>query len=713
MALICPRPAASPKRTHTPPADSQNGSVGRGSTDGGRTWQPADVMLQKPEWAISPQHLYPLRDGSVWACVRMLKVAGDGKGAWRNAILRSTDLGRTWQQVSDEGGYIACEMSNGELLWLCGAASPHAWGISVRATRTSRWSGGNVVWSETRPHPELGPTSDEWMVAETDRPGELVCMMRQQQHSHYYATAKSFDYGRTWTPWRDSNVFMGPIPCRPSIRSMGDGRLVSTYGQRYVGRTFAVVSRDRGETWDVANRQVILHSPHEYHWSHDSHYTDIAWAEGRMWLAVDYIASPRNRARQRGIYGTFLDERFFRRAYAGVQLRHTAPIVCANTIGLWSFDEPDGAFARDAINGNYGEIHGAQRGPGRLGGALQFDGHDDYVLVYDDASVRLPRWFGIAAWIQTRDAGKDQTILSRAPAAALILRQGVPVLEIGGGHATAQLAQPLESGRPFDGMIDSVLLHGGALEPPVVRAVHSARFVEKGTVESIPIERSEDARWTTFDARVTEPEGSRVRFSIQNATGAVVIADAPAGQDLRDVDARALVLRAELVTSAPGRTPVLHEWSLGVTAGTPWVTAPPFPEQSAAPAGGKMRPPPMAPAAETADEGAVRSAPTDGIPVNLYRMPVGSKATLTFELQQDPAQIAKAWLEMLVDDIDEPKEATITLNGTHAIEINASVLGEGEGARGALVVPRRLWSGAGTPLNSCSPTTWTTPPRDI
>ena len=414
------------------------------STDGGRSWQPAQVIMQQDQWGISPMYPTQTRDGNIFVNLRMIKVAGDGKGQWKHTTMCSTDNGHSWQQAAPASYQPGPEMSNGEMLWLSGTSGgPYT---SVRATLTSRLVDGELDWSEKRAHPELGPTSDEWTVTETQNPGELVCMMRQQQHSHCYATGKSYDYGKTWTQWRESNVYMGPIPTRPRLHTMPDGRVIFTYGQRWIGRTFAVVSKDNGESWDVAHRQTILHSPREYHNVWDSHYTDIARAEGNIWIGVDYISSPRT-AQQRGIYGTFIDARYFDDAFEGMMLKQIGSPITSKTVGYWKFDELDGEFANDSVSSNFGEIHGAQRVSGRLGNALDFDGEDNYVMVYDDPTVRLPRYFTLEAWINTRDATKEQTILSKPPAYSLVLREGKPVLEIGLGAATADLEQPLESNR--------------------------------------------------------------------------------------------------------------------------------------------------------------------------------------------------------------------------------------------------------------------------
>ena len=422
-------------------------AVASRSRDGGRTWGPPQVLFYKKDW-INHVGYGVLQDsaGRIWVSIRS-QLFDDKKGAandpraWkhRDAVVISDDGGRTWRRARASGpGHRVprpvIEMSNGRILWTADAVDDR--GDEIRATCLHREENGALVF-QTRQHPELGPTSDEWYVVETRTPGKLVCMMRQQQHSQYFATATSFDYGETWTPWRESNVFMGPFPTRPMLRPMDDGTLLFTYGQRWIGRTFAVASHDDGETWDIAHRQTILHSPRDYHKTWDSHYTDIAPAEGSTWLAVDYIASPRREA-QKGVYGTFIDARHFREVHEGLTLAPVGSAVGSETIGHWSFDELDGDFARDPVAANFGEIHAAERVPGKVGRALAFDGKKSYCMIYDDATLRAPKYFTLEAWIKVSHPKKDQTILSKAPRYTLCLRGGKIALLIGGAEMIAE-----------------------------------------------------------------------------------------------------------------------------------------------------------------------------------------------------------------------------------------------------------------------------------
>jgi len=740
------------------------------SKDGGRTWGQAEVIKEMEGWGVSDDvGVAESADGSIWLTVRQRKVAPPGKGQWKMATLRSSDGGHTWEEVSDTYGMAPMiAMSNGEILWQSWGTPEKSW-YSWRMTyATKGLTDGKIHWGKGRYHPELG-SSDEWSATETKTPGELVCILRNQWDGDFFGTARSFDYGKTWTQWRSSNINIGCCPTRPKIHTMPDGRLIASYGQRWIGRTFAVVSSDNGETWDIKHRQVILHSPREYLYRWDSHYTDIARAEGEMWLGIDYIASPRSRE-QMGIYGTFIDARYFDDVFLGVTLAEAASPVTDKTVGWWRFDETKGDFARDTVGSNYGEVHGAKRVPGNVGPALAFDGRDDYVMIYDDTTLQVPNCFTVEARINTTDATKEQTIMSKAPAYTLLLRQGKPVLEIGPYRMTADMKAPLASnrwhhimvvyglrpnypkatflidgeeisytkpkyslitsyqealrltdkriadgpmfqgagaakikdteclvigmdndlkGRPFHGVIDEVVLHGVDLNEKIAKNPAPRGYPERGRVTSRVIARPEGSAWTTFKARTTAPEGTTVRFAILDAQGKTLVDDIAPGANLSGVRAEEISLQAVLQTTRPGQTPILWQWSVATDADKPAVKKKPFPDQCAPLAHDASKIRASGPRKKVAppeiDPGAIELRPVSGLPVELYGQPVGTKAMLVFNVDEDPASIDAAWLVMTVDDIDEAREAKLTLNGKPVI-VHDSLLGEGI-TTGTLVVP--------------------------
>ena len=64
-------------------------------------------------------------------------------------------------------------------------------------------------------------------------------------------------------------------------------------------------------------------------------------------------------------------------------------LVVYELVSWWKFDEGSGTIAYDSAGGNDGTIYGATRTSGQVGGALSFDGSNDYVEVVDPADESL------------------------------------------------------------------------------------------------------------------------------------------------------------------------------------------------------------------------------------------------------------------------------------------------------------------------------------
>ena len=88
-------------------------------------------------------------------------------------------------------------------------------------------------------------------------------------------------------------------------------------------------------------------------------------------------------------------------------------------VSHWRFDEGSGPLAMDAADGNAGMlVNGPTWTTGQLGGALRFDGSNDYVQVADAANLDITSELTIAAWINPQSMGQgDQgRILDKAGA---------------------------------------------------------------------------------------------------------------------------------------------------------------------------------------------------------------------------------------------------------------------------------------------------------
>jgi serine/threonine protein kinase/tetratricopeptide (TPR) repeat protein/thiol-disulfide isomerase/thioredoxin len=94
-------------------------------------------------------------------------------------------------------------------------------------------------------------------------------------------------------------------------------------------------------------------------------------------------------------------------------------------VGWWRFDETEGRAAADSSGHSHdGALLGnPQWQPGRIGGALAFDGRDDYVSVKDTPDFDITREITVACWIQT--AGFDipwQAIIAKGNRAWRMIR---------------------------------------------------------------------------------------------------------------------------------------------------------------------------------------------------------------------------------------------------------------------------------------------------
>jgi Concanavalin A-like lectin/glucanases superfamily len=89
-------------------------------------------------------------------------------------------------------------------------------------------------------------------------------------------------------------------------------------------------------------------------------------------------------------------------------------------VAAYGFDEPSGATATDAIDGHNGTVSGAARVTGgRFGGALSFDGVDDWVSVPNDAALNLSAGMTIEAWVKPTVLSSWRSVVMKEQASAL------------------------------------------------------------------------------------------------------------------------------------------------------------------------------------------------------------------------------------------------------------------------------------------------------
>ena len=102
--------------------------------------------------------------------------------------------------------------------------------------------------------------------------------------------------------------------------------------------------------------------------------------------------------------------------------------VSADMVAHWTFDEDAGLTAYDSAGDNDGTIHGATWTDGKDGGALSFNGTNNYVDVPDDPSLRFTQnsSFSIAFWLNpSSSTGDDMEVVCKMQASG----QGIFVFE--------------------------------------------------------------------------------------------------------------------------------------------------------------------------------------------------------------------------------------------------------------------------------------------
>jgi hypothetical protein len=85
-------------------------------------------------------------------------------------------------------------------------------------------------------------------------------------------------------------------------------------------------------------------------------------------------------------------------------------------VAWWKFDETEGDKLSDSSgNNNAGTLVGGpqwQPAGGKTGGAMAFDGVDDYIECGNDPSVNVTKAVSVSAWIKLTGPAKDQKIAS-------------------------------------------------------------------------------------------------------------------------------------------------------------------------------------------------------------------------------------------------------------------------------------------------------------
>ena len=85
-----------------------------------------------------------------------------------------------------------------------------------------------------------------------------------------------------------------------------------------------------------------------------------------------------------------------------------------NLVSWWKFNETSGTVASDSAGSNNGQlVNGPVWTTGHNGGALSFDGYNDYVQVANNASLNITNAITVSAWINRDVMGVRGDVVSK------------------------------------------------------------------------------------------------------------------------------------------------------------------------------------------------------------------------------------------------------------------------------------------------------------
>ena len=89
------------------------------------------------------------------------------------------------------------------------------------------------------------------------------------------------------------------------------------------------------------------------------------------------------------------------------------PLPVPGPIAHWKLDDGSGVLATDSEGGHDGTVTGAAWTTGHLGGALDFNGASDQVLVADDPALSLTSEFTLMGWINADTLSAHQLVFNK------------------------------------------------------------------------------------------------------------------------------------------------------------------------------------------------------------------------------------------------------------------------------------------------------------
>jgi len=117
------------------------------------------------------------------------------------------------------------------------------------------------------------------------------------------------------------------------------------------------------------------------------------------------------------LHGLLDDVRVYDEALSESQIRALVVPPAPALVAHWRLDESSGDVAQDSTGGHHGTLHGNpawQPDGGRIGGALLFDGVDDYIDCGNLGELDTANEITVAAWVKVREFDKPwQAIVTK------------------------------------------------------------------------------------------------------------------------------------------------------------------------------------------------------------------------------------------------------------------------------------------------------------
>jgi Neuraminidase (sialidase) len=220
------------------------------STDEGRTWSPAETIVDVPSVDDRNAAIVELPDRSLLVTYNSYTAKRESEAM----AVRSADGGKTWSAPGSVG--IANTRTRAAAVVLADASlllplyiAPGNGAIAARSVDNG------CSWQAARVPDTEGFVGDEWDVLEAD-PGRLIGILRNS-HTRSDGTfwkTESKDGGRTWSIPRPTNARSERYPSPPQITRHGRTPILVYADRRMVSVSMARTSDPDFLKWDVARR---------------------------------------------------------------------------------------------------------------------------------------------------------------------------------------------------------------------------------------------------------------------------------------------------------------------------------------------------------------------------------------------------------------------------------------------------------------------------